>query len=173
MKDFRSLAEASNIIEDINKKATIMFEKYVQNTGTDVVGKISSYLSKFFEPLYNLKALEDHCLALVGGVTISSQKDYETYNKTKEMTNMYVLSLNIPLGGHRTFLKLIFREGESVKVEGDINELTISLLIRNWHNLKTQMENHCENAIRRFNENCKRNVDEMAKLQNQIESFEV
>ena len=173
MKDFSSLAEASNIIEDINKKATIMFEKYAKNTGTDVVEKISSYLSEFFSPLYNLKALEEHSLSNINGVSIINKIDYETYNKTKQKTTMYVLGLNIPLGGHRTFLKLIFREGEPVKVEGDINELTTSLLINNWHKLKTQMENHCESAIRTFNENCKRNVDEMAKLQNQIESFEV
>lgn len=173
MKDFKSLAEASNIIDDIQKKAIIMSKSYVKNTGTDVVEKISSYLSEFFSPLYNLKALEDHCLACSGGVTISSQKDWDTYNKTKEMTSMYVLCLNIPLGGCRTFLKLEFRKGEPVKVIGDVNEKTISLLIKNWHKLKAQMETHCENAIRRFNENCKRNVNEMVKLQNQIESFEV
>lgn len=112
-------------------------------------------------------------MANVDEVRILNTRDWDAYNKTRKTSAMYVLSLNIPLGGHRTFLRLIFREGEPVKVEGDINELTMSKLIKNWHELKANMERYCEAAIRSFNTKCKRNIDEMAKLQDRFKSFEV
>ena len=89
------------------------------------------------------------------------------------MTYMFVLGLNIPLGGSRTFLTLEFRKNKPTKILGEINDMTITLLVKAWNDLKKQIENHCENAILRFNNECKYRVGLLAETQNLISNFEI
>lgn len=173
MKDFSTLAQASKIIDDITQKSEILYKEDIKTSGRTVVEKITNYLEIFFDTLYECKAIEDHCLGNSFNVSIVNKKDYETFNKTKNMTHMFVLGLNIPLGGSRSFLTLEFRKNEPTKVLGDINDMTTILLVKAWDDLKEQILIHCENAIFRFNRECQHRVNLLAESQNLIKNFEV
>lgn len=165
-KCFKSLAEASQIIGEITEKATVQIREYVHIEGETVIEKISSYLSEFFKPLYDCKALNNHCLAKSDCVSIVKTNDYCG-------NQIFVLGLNIPLGGYRTYLKIKFYKDKPVVVEGDINSMTLQVLIDNWTRLKEQMFNHCESAINYYNRNCKLQVESYVELQNKIKNFSV
>lgn len=175
MKNFSSLAEASKIIDEISKRAEVLYKEDISHEGKSVVEKISCYLEEFFKPLYNCAALEGHCLASYLTVTIVSTKDYDTYNKTKIMKYMYKLSLNIPLGMDegRVFLELKFRENEPVQISGCVNDMTVALLVKSWSRLKENMQNHCENAIYTFNRSAQYKIKTLTETQNLVKSFEI
>ena len=175
MKDFSSLAEASKIIDEISKRAEVLYKEDISHEGKNIVEKISSYLEEFFKPLYNCDAIKEHCLANAYTVLIINTKDYERYNKTGIMNYMYKLSLNIPLGigGGRVFLELVFRENEPAQILGCVNDMTVALLVKSWSRLKENMQNHCENAIHAFNRDAQYKIKTLAEMQNLVKGFEI
>jgi hypothetical protein len=170
-KCFKSLADASVIIGDITEKASIQMKDYVSKEGQTVVEKISDYLAEYFKPLFGCDALKGRSLGGYDGVGICNKLVFNTLmNKN---CNAFVLGLNIPLFGSRTYLQLVFFEGQDVVVYGDINEKTIKKLVSAWSYVKESLNKSCEIEISRYNRNCKAKVDNLVKLQNQINNFEV
>lgn len=167
-KCFKSLAEASKIIGSIQESAEIQFKEYINLEGATVIEKIASYLNDYFKPLYKCKALDDHCLArTIDGISIVKKYCYD------KKCQMFALGLNIPLGGYRTYLTLLFYENQPVIMKGDINDMTIKVLVNNWMELKTKMNKHCEGAIENFNRDCKTKVDSFIEWENKIKNFTV